>query len=289
MSDSVAATAAPIVTTAGQITEVATPEAAPVVEVPKKEDDFLAPKFAALTRKEKAIRAQESAIRAREADLNKRMAELEARSNTEKQNVSTFETEFKKNPLKTMQKYGVTFDQLTEMQLNEQNPTTEMMIERLRAELDEKYSKELNGVKESLKEKEERQAAEAYQAAVESYKTEINQFIGQNPDAYELIVANGATDLMFETAEVYYQTTGKVPSLEEVAQAVESHLEEEANKIFKLKKFQTAKPEASTAVKPAQTAPTLSNTLAAQVPKSGTKQLSDEQSKREAAKLLRWE
>ena len=278
-------------------------EAAPVAEIQdsqietkvetkevEEKDNFLAPKFAALTRKEKQVRAMEQQIKQREAEVAQKLAEIEERSKKNSEANSTFESEFKKNPLKTMEKYGITFDQLTEMQLNEQNPTPEMLMrqmeEKLRAEMEEKYGK----LSESLKQKEEREAKERYEAAVSSYKQELSTFVEQNAETYELIATNNATDLMFETAEAFYQQTGKVPDHEELAKAVEEHLEEQAKQILKLKKFQTAKPiEAKPSVQmEPKTAQTLSNTLAAEVPKAATKLISDEQSKKEAAKLLRW-
>lgn len=264
----------------------------PKIEVPKKEDDFLAPKFAALTRKEKEIRARENAIKAQQSELEKMRSEWESKSKSATEQESQLLSELKKNPLKFMEKHGLTFEQLTDMQLNEQNPTPQMLMDQMRAELEAKMEEKYGKLTETLKEKEEREVRERYEAAVNSYKSEINQFMTQNADTYELIAANGATDLMFETAEAYYAETGKVPDLKEVANAVEQHLEEQANQIFKLKKFQKLQPpqnsEANPAGKPAQTAPTLSNTLSAEVPKSGAKFMSDEESKKAAAKLLVW-
>jgi hypothetical protein len=262
---------------------------APAVEVPKvevpKQEDFLAPKFAALTRKEKEVRAREAALKARETEASKRWAEIESKSKSVAETEAGLLAEMKRNPLKFMEKHGLSFDQMTEMQLNEQNPTPQMMIERMKAELDEKYSKELAELKGSLTAKEKAAQDQAVERAVSEYKASISTFIKENAETYELVANNDATDLMFETAENFYQQTGQVPDLSKLAAAVEEHLEEQAREIFKLKKFQTAQPKA-TAPKTAQT---LSNTLAAEVPKSGTKLMSDEQSKREAAKLIRWE
>jgi hypothetical protein len=152
--------------------------------------------------------------------------------------------------------------------------------------------KENCGVKETLKQKEEREAEARMEAAVSGYKQELSTFVEQNAEKYELVAANNATDLMFEVADEFFKATGKVPSHEEVAQAVEEHLEEQIAEIAKLKKVQTKFGTLSapkTEAKTKETAPTLSNTLAAEVPKSGTKLLTDDESKREAAKLIRWE
>jgi hypothetical protein len=264
------------------------------VQVPEKaeeskKEDFLAPKFAALSRKEKQIREMEKAIKTQQAEVEKMRQEWESKSKSTQESESQLLQKLKKNPLKALQELGYDFDKLTEMQINEQNPTPQMLIEQIKEELRAEIQKEVGGVKENLKEKEIQEAKERHEAAVNGYKSELQEFVSQASDKYELILANDATDLMFETAEAYYQQTGKVPSHEEVADAVEEHLEERAKEILKLKKFQTAqKPEASKAEQPAKTAPTLSNTLAAEVPKSGSKYMSAEQSLAEASKLLRW-
>ncbi|MEZ0208570.1 MAG: hypothetical protein ACAH17_00130 [Candidatus Paceibacterota bacterium] len=277
-----------------EVQESQTVETPEVVAVPEKKDDFLAPKFAALSRKEKQVRAEEARIKAERAEIQRLREEYESKSKTSQDSESEFMAKLKKNPLKTLSEMGFSYEQLTQMQLNDENPTPQMLIEQMRAEMEEKYSKELNSVKETLKEKEEREAKDKYEAAVSGYRSELSSFVESNADKYELIVANDATDLMFETAEAFYEATkaeGKprVPSHQEIADAVEAHLEERAREILKLKKFQTApKTEAKPGAKNPQTAPTLSNTLAAEVPKSGLKLLTEDQSKKEAAKLLRW-
>ena len=268
-----------------------TPENQEVQKPEAKKEDFLAPKFAALTRKEKQVRAYEAQLKAKEAELQKKFAEYEEKSKNSQSQESSLLAEMKANPLKFMSKHGLTFEQLMEMQMNNENPTTEMQIKQMRDELREEIMREIGGVKETLKEKEEREAAERMEAAVSGYKQELSSFIEQNAEKYELIVANGATELMFEVAQQFHEQTGRVPSNEEVAQAVEEHLEEQIAEIAKLKKVQTKFGTLSapkTEAKPKEAAPTLSNTLAAEVPKNGSKLLSDEESKREAAKLIRW-
>lgn len=252
-----------------------------------KKTDFLAPKFAALTRKEKAIRQYEAQVKAKEAELQKRLAEIEGKSKEIEGSQKSFEEQFKANPLKALKERGITLEQLMEMQLNDENPTVDMKLERMKQELESKALSEVEQLKKMLKEKEEAEAQMKYEKAVEGYKNELANFVKANADTYELIVANNATDLMFEVAKEYYDSTGKTLEIEEVAKAVEAHLEEEAKKIFELKKFKqtSQKPEANSM----KTAPTLSNTAAATVPQNGIKKLSNEESLREAAKLIRWQ
>jgi len=214
--------------------------------------------------------------------------ELEGKTKDTDTKFESFETAFKTNPLKALKERGISLEQLMEMQLNDENPTVDMKLERMQKDLESKALSRVEELEKKLKDKEESEAKQRYEQAVESYKTELNGFIENNKDTYELIVANNATDLMFQVAEEYYQANGKVLDIKDIAEAVESHLEEEAKKIFELKKFKqtSQKPQANS---PNKTAPTLSNTSAANVPSNGSKFLSQEESLREAAKLIRWE
>jgi hypothetical protein len=266
------------------VTDAAAPEVQPAAE-PK---DFLAPKFAALTRKEKQIREYERSLKAKETELQAKFADYETKSKSTANNESQLLAKLKSNPLKFMTEHGLTFEQLTEMQLNNENPTTEMQMAQMRADLEAKMEEKYSKLNESLRQKEEREEREAVERAETGFKSSLNEFVSANPEKYELITANAATELMFDTAKAFYEETKRVPSFEEIADAVEAHLEEQATALFKLKKFQKLQPQTAPKPSTTQAAPTLSNTLAAEVPKSGTSKLSEEQSMELAAKMLRW-
>jgi hypothetical protein len=108
-----AETAAPIEGAEVQQTET-TEAAKPEV----KKDDFLAPKFAALTRKEKQVRAYEAQLKAKEAELQKRFQELEEKSKNSQSEESSFRAKLKKSPLKALAEEGYTFEQLM-LRINE--------------------------------------------------------------------------------------------------------------------------------------------------------------------------
>ena len=50
---------------------------------------------------------------------------------------------------------------------------------------------------------------------------------------YELIQANEANDIIYDVIEEHYNETGRILDIEEAAEAVESYLEEEAEKLLK--------------------------------------------------------
>lgn len=285
------------------------------VEAPK--DDRFAAKFAALGRKEKEVKAREKAYAEKEAALAKRAAELEERSKGDQTFKDTFAKEFKANPLKVMAEYGITYDEVSEMVLNEQNPTTDMKMRRMQEELESKTTKELEALKKQLADKEakeierEKQQAQArFDAEVNGYKESLKKALEADAEKYEISNLQGeaAVNLALEVGLEYFYSTcgkdeegniilndqglpakpGKTLSTAEVLEEVEKYYEEQARPLTKLKKFQQTSPKDAQPKESKETAPTLSNTLAAEVPRNGSSRLSDEQSLAEAAKLIRW-
>jgi alanyl-tRNA synthetase len=172
------------------------------------------------------------------------------------------------------------------MQLNEQNPTPEMLIARTRQELETGYKKELEELRNAMKQKEEETEKKQYDETVSGFKSQINDFLSSNAETYELINMNDAQGLVFDVIQEYYESSGRILSIEEAAKHTEEHLEAEAKKIMEAKKFkQTSKPASEQEQKATQT---LSNTQSAEVPTSGQKKLSREESLAQAAKMIRW-
>jgi len=264
--------------------QAAAPEQAPV----KPQDDKFAAKFAALARKEKELRDSQGKFVSERQRLEQERAEMEAWKTEQKTAKDALLNEIKGNPLKWLQENaGYDFEALTKMQLNEQNPTPEMLIKRTREELESGYKRELEELRNAMKAKEEQEEKAQFEQTVSGFKSQISSFIDSNADTYELIKMNDAQELVFEVIQEFYESSGKVLSIEEAAKHTEEHLEAEARKVFEAKKFkQTSQPKSEEPAK--QTAPTLSNTLAAEVPVTGKKKLSREESLAQAAKMIRW-
>jgi hypothetical protein len=289
--------AAPVAT--GIFNETKAPEAKPAAEAapaaeqaPVKVDPF-APKFAALTRLDRDIKAKQAAFQAERKAFEAEKAEmLKQREEMSKINTD-YKTKLKADPLSFLTENDVQFDELVERKLNDGKMTPEKMVQQLKAELDAKYSKELEELKRSIKEKEEAEEQAKYDNTVNGFKSQISDFVTANKDTYELINAEQAQDLVFDVIETHFQETSaagepKVLSIEEAARAVEQHLEGEVRKKLELKKFkQTSQPQEAKDGK--QTAPTLSNTMSSEVPIRGEKQMSKEESLKQAAKLIRWD
>lgn len=267
--------------------EVKAPEAAaPPPEAPIKVDPF-APKFAALTRRDKEIREREKALQTAQKQIETEKAELAKWRDERAKDTSDYKTKLKANPLAFLQEHEIPFDELVQMQLNDGRVTPEKLVQQMKAELDSKYSKELEELKKNLKEKEESAETAKLEQIRETFKTQITDFVENNKDTYELVHFEQAQQLVFDVIETHYQETGRILKIEEAAKATEEHLEEELKKRTALKKFQTSKPPEA---KPdSKAAPTLSNTMSSEVPTSGTKRMSNEESLKQAAKLIRWD
>lgn len=263
-------------------------QAQPEVTGAKTLDDKLSSKFAALSRKEKAIKAQEQQFRQQQSEMQKMLADLKSENERIKAEYSGYKTNVKQKPLQTLEEEGLTFEQLTQMQLNEQNPTTEMLMKQMRSELESGYKSELEALKKQLADDKLKAQTDAETSTITNFKKQIGELVTAQSDKYELINLNNAVDTVYEVVEKYYETEGKLLSVEEAADYVEKHLEDEANKIFKAKKF------AARALAPKPTpseksnSVTLSNQLSAEVPQTSQRALSRDEQVAEASKTLRW-
>lgn len=256
------------------------------------EPDKFAQKFAALSRKEKTVRAREAQIAAREKEIEELRAKLE-------QDVKSKYIDpeiLKKNPLKTLSDTGLSPSELAELILNEGKKTPESLVEQVKSE----FKKELEELKSQLKEKESKEQEQKLEQVTRGFKEELKNFVNSN-DSYELIRANDAHDLVYETIEAYYNETkdengenGTILSNKEACDLVEEHLLAEAKRVWekankKLSGLVAPKSEPTEDSAPTQRqSQTLSNAMSASASKTAGRKLSDEESKAEIAKLIRW-
>lgn len=264
---------------------------APKTATDKK--DFLGPKFAALTRKEKEIREMQKSYETKHKELSEKETKYSAWEQDQKDPNKDWKVRLKSSPLEALKEAGLSIEELFEAYNMQENPTPEMLIRRSEEQVTSKMQKELNAMKATMADKEAKEAElvaqkerDAYDNVVTHFKKEISAHVEQNLETYELIQANNAQDLVFQVIEEHHKSSGRILTVEDAAKAVESHLEDEARKVFELKRFkQPAKPEQSSETK---TAPTLSNTMSAQVPERAEKVLSREERLAKAAKMLKF-
>ena len=195
----------------------------------------------------------------------------------------------KENPLAALEVLGISYEDLTHYILQEgKEPGPEDKLAALEKRIEEKERAE--------REAREREAQERVEATLAQFKETIAQTAKAAPEQYELINASGqyGVDLVFETVSEYFESNKQVLPLETALQAVEAYLEGEALKVAQANKIKaklvppaTAKEKESKAERQSQ-AVTLTNKLVSSAAEAKSKRLSDEESKRAAAALLRW-
>lgn len=270
-------------------------EVEPKKEEPPKEDSLFSKRFAALSKREKAIRQRETELNNRVAQLEERLKSLDApKAEPVKE---PLEYRLKRDPLKALEEAGLPFEKLTQLVLNDGKLPAESQMQLIKEELDNKYKAEIENLRKEMadkeakrQEEESKKQSEHEKQVIENFKTELGEFINSNAD-YELIQANNAVGAVFDVIELHYNKTGKVLSNKEAADAVESHLLQEALKLTKLKKLAQQKEAVSEKKQEIKVnEPSLSNSHAASLSKgTGKKLVSDDESKLAAAAMIRWD
>ena len=248
--------------------------------------DQFASKFAALSRKEKALRDRESEYESKFEEMERRLAEYEE---AQQEPEVDWEHMLRNDPLRALEEAGLGYDKLTELALNDGKLTPDMQLSAMRQELENDYQRKFEELEERLNAKEQSEVESYYDSVQENFQDQISGVVMSDPDRYELVQASEASALVYDVIEEHYNETGRVLDIEEAADAVESYLEEEAGKLMKLKKLSSRlgiDPRELEAMEQV----TLSNDHSAQVNYEGAnRMLSEEESKARAARMLQWE
>jgi hypothetical protein len=212
----------------------------PVVEeTPAKplEDPTSSAQFAALARREKALRAQaqkqQQALQAREDALKAREAQIQAEADKYKTGYIS-KDQLKSNALQMLSEAGVSYDELTQQVLNQQptDPRVEATIKALEAKI-----AKLEASTEESKTQQTQAQAQQYQAAIKQITSDVKHLVDSDP-SFEAIKATNSVKDVVELIEKTYADDGTLLSPEEAAQMVEDHLVEELSKYSKIKKIQ---------------------------------------------------
>lgn len=250
------------------------PAAEPPKLAPKPEDD-LAHRFASLTRKERGILDRERKLSERE----KKLIEIEAR-----------EELASKDPLAYLEKRGLTLDQILKKAAGEDD-TPEAKIDSKLSVIEQKIA----DYEKKEAEKEAGRVQGEHQKAVAAFRDNIKLEVGKEAEKFEAIIETDSYDLVFDLCQRYYEEHSEIPPIEWAAQEVEKELTEQARKFAALKKL--AKTNASDAVvTPNETdpqsqekpAPTINSKMTPEPTVPQKRRLTDEESLREAAKLIKW-
>lgn len=208
------------------------PPEAPVEPKPEPtpEQKASASRFAALVRKER----QANEIR-RQAKAEKEEAQ---RLRTENEKIGQFLANAKKQPLKALEALGLSYESVTNAQLNDGMPGPELQISAVRDEF-ENYKKQQ--AEEKLKIAQELKDAQSAQhkQVLSDFRADVTAFVKGKADEYELINLYGSHDLVASVIEQNHAQTGKLLTNSEAAAKVEKFLEDQARKVISAKKFQS--------------------------------------------------
>lgn len=264
-----------------------TPEAGP-----PKTDERISSKLSVLTRRERAAVERERAATAKEQEITAREKRLQE-----------FEALKKTNPLKALELLGLSYQDLTQVALNDGAVTPDIQVKNLEDKFDS-FLKSQEDAKARETEESKRQAAEQEEKMTAEFKGKIGSYLKDNASRYELTSfhygEDDAMDMVYGVIDEHYARTapkdadgnftgpGAVMTIAEAADKVELHLEqkyrEKATGLNKLKGFLAVRqetPAAKTDTKPQtqtrQTQKTLTNNLSAQSKQPQGRFLTDEE------------
>lgn len=238
----------------------------PAKKSEENQQDKMGSKFAALSRKEREIQAKNQEVKAELSKLSQEKAKVTAELESERAKLKSeaeafanerkeyqeFQALKKMNPLKAIEALGFTYQQLTDIVLNDSKPTPEMLYERMQQETEAKlnaYKKEVEereSARAKKAEEEARKALEDEQKAAEqeklevlnNFRGEIRDFIQDNSDDYELINLNEASEIVYSVVDKHFEDTGKVMSIKEASDITEQWLAQQVQRNLATKKFQ---------------------------------------------------
>lgn len=242
-------------------------ETAVVPEVPKA--DPMSPQFAALARKERAIREQSRAIQAEKQAMQAKIADLENQTN------SKWKERLTSNPWDTLLEAGLTPEQATNIILNQPKPEEVELL---------KLKKEIEALKSSQDDSKnlfQKQQEQQYQQAKQQINRDVKLLVDSD-ETFETIKHMGAQEAVTELIEQTYQQQGYIMDIDEAAKEVEEYLVDHSLKLARLKKVQSRlNPAVETAQKPNLNQKPQMNTLSNRMNPT-TKPLTDRERKERA-------
>lgn len=252
---------------------------------PKASDDRVSSKLHTLVKREKLALNREQAARAKEAEVEAKIQALVERE----RKVTEFETLKATNPKKAYELLGLSYQDLTAIELNDGNVPPEVQIKKVEEKFDRFVTEQEEKSRRDADEAKSAAAAQEQQVTQE-FRGEIGRFVDANPKDYELIRFEGQQELIYDVIDAHYERTidpktgvGKIMSIKESADKVEAHLEKKYNEALALEKLkpkvlpanqtQPAKPQPTTSQKPT----TMTNRMSATPTKPRTSVLTDEE------------
>lgn len=221
-------------------------------EPEKPIDERISPKLSILMRREKVAIERERAAKAKEAEVQNKYKDFTERE----KRLQEFEAIKSTNPRRALELLGMSYQDLTQAELNDGMVTPDYKIKQVESKFDS-YIK--NQEEALLRDREEKQRLEEKRNAdtIDQFKGQINSYIKENSGRYELIEFEQEHDLIYDLIDEHYNRTlkeardkaeaeGRDPSMEvgqvmktaEAADKVELLLEQKYQKASTVTKIQ---------------------------------------------------
>ena len=194
----------------------------------KKEPERLSPQFAALARKEKALRLEAQRIK---------LEREEVKAEKEKFKTSEYipKDRLNKETLAVLAEAGLTHDQVAQLLLNSpaMPQATDPMISKLMARIEELEGK-TNKVETEFKDNQ----SKAYDQAVNQIRNDAKILIDSDP-AYETIKAANKVESVVKHIQQTFEEEGVILSVEDAAREIEEALVEQAMALANVSKIKS--------------------------------------------------
>lgn len=224
------------------------------VAPPASKDDKVSSRLEMLIRREQQAIARERIAKAQEQESARQSALLE----TDRQRIARFNSVKEQGKAKlALDELGLSYDDLTKAMLSDGEVSPDVGMKKLQSEIDNlKQDRESEKIKQQEQAKLMAQQQEAQ--AVDNFKGEINTYVADNANRYELINFDSRQDEVYELIDAHYTRTqaahakelelsgddpnkaiGKVMKIAEAADKIEEYYEKREQEKKKLAKLQT--------------------------------------------------
>lgn len=208
-------------------------------ETPKEPVDSFSARFENLIKKEKQIMDEKRKYQDERKQWEEKLIKIKE--------AEEFEQLFATNPLDALKKKGITLDHLNEYAIknlrDEDLDPIQLKIKSLEEQLKTNEEKILENFQKKQEEKEKQQAEAERDKLVAEYKQNLDGFLQNNNEKYELISTyfdkDQAIEQLFEISAKYYEETEKILSPEESANLLEEYLEPIVKKMLGLNKVKS--------------------------------------------------
>lgn len=197
----------------------------------------------------------------------------------------------KRNPVKALEELGLSYQDVTNYILNG---------EQQKEDPNHQVLNEVKEVKSWIEQQREREAKQAYEAEINSFKETIGDYVKTSENKLGLLAAlPNASDLVYDVIEGQHQNTGNILSIDEATRYVENSFEEQLSSFLETKKgkelarkllgvVDEGKPQEPIAKDVKKASVTLTNSATSQGAPGQPRKMSNEESIAAAAKLLQW-